>query len=136
MKRVLFVCIGNACRSQMAEAFARTYGSDVMVAASAGLAPALAVAADTARAMKEKNISLADHFPKSVQQLRQVPFDLIVNMSGAEIPDTTAPVRAWQVRDPIGAKYEVHCQVRDQIETLVMELILELRGGRQPARPG
>ena len=39
---VLFVCIGNSCRSQMAEAFARAYGRDVLVAASAGLAPALA----------------------------------------------------------------------------------------------
>ena len=42
-KRVLFVCIGNACRSQMAEAFARAYGSDVLVASSAGLFPAKAV---------------------------------------------------------------------------------------------
>ena len=40
LKKVLFVCIGNSCRSQMAEAFARVYGSDILVAASAGLAPA------------------------------------------------------------------------------------------------
>ena len=40
LKRVLFVCIGNSCRSQMAEGFARAYGSDVMAPASAGLAPA------------------------------------------------------------------------------------------------
>ena len=88
-----------------AEAFARAYGSDVLVAASAGVAPALMVAFDTRRAMKEKNLSLDDHFPKSLQQLSAVRFDLIVNMSGVELPPGTAPVRVWKVRDPI-AKYE------------------------------
>jgi arsenate reductase len=128
MERVLFVCIGNSCRSQMAEGFARAYGSDVMLAASAGVAPALMVAADTRRSMKEKNISLDDHFPKSLQQLVNVPFDLIINMSGVELPaDLKAPVRTWKVRDPIGTKYDVHCGVRDEIEKLVMDLILELR---------
>jgi arsenate reductase (thioredoxin) len=128
MQRILFVCVGNSCRSQMAEAFARAYGSDVMVAASAGLAPAMVVAFDTRRAMKEKNISLDDHFPKSLQQLNAVRFDVIINMSGAELPDTVrAPVRAWKIRDPIGTKYDVHCEIRDEIEKLVMDLILELR---------
>ena len=128
MKRILFVCVGNSCRSQMAEAFARAYGGDVMVAASAGLAPALMVAFDTQRAMKEKNLSLEDHFPKSLQQLNTVRFDMIVNMSGAELPDTVkAPVRVWKIRDPIGTKYDVHCEIRDEIEKLVMDLILELR---------
>jgi arsenate reductase len=128
MERVLFVCIGNSCRSQMAEGFARAYGSDVMLAASAGVAPALMVAGDTRRTMNEKNISLDDHFPKSLQQLVNVPFDLIINMSGVELPaELKAPVRTWKVRDPIGTKYDVHCGVRDEIEKLVMDLILELR---------
>ena len=48
LKRVLFVCVCNACRSQMAEAFARVYGHDALVAASAGLTPAMAVMPDTA----------------------------------------------------------------------------------------
>jgi arsenate reductase len=127
MQRVLFVCIGNSCRSQMAEAFARTYGTDVILPASAGLAPALTVAPDTIRAMKEKNIAMEDHFPKSLQQLRSVPFDIIVNISGTDLSDLAAPVRDWEVRDPIGMKYEAHCEIRDQIEMLVMELILDLR---------
>jgi arsenate reductase (thioredoxin) len=137
MQRVLFVCIGNSCRSQMAEAFARAYGKDVMIAASAGIAPALMVAADTQRAMKEKNLALDDHFPKSVDQLRTVHFDLIINMSGVELPDgLKAPVRNWKVRDPIGTKYDVHCTIRDEIEKLVMELILELRRDGKPAASG
>jgi len=58
LKRVLFVCIGNACRSQMAEGFARAYGADVMIPASAGLAPAMNVARDTKTAMAEKDIDI------------------------------------------------------------------------------
>lgn len=127
MQRVLFVCIGNSCRSQMAEGFARAYGSDVMLPASAGISPALMVAADTHRAMKEKNISLDDHFPKSVEQLSKARFDLIVNMSGVELPESLGEIRTWKVKDPIGTKYDAHCAVRDEIEKLVMELILEMR---------
>jgi len=55
-------------------------------------------------------------------------FDLIVNMSGSPLPPTGgAAVREWQVPDPIVMDYEDHCGVRDQIERLVMNLILELR---------
>lgn len=121
----------------MAEAFARAYGKDVLIAASAGVAPALMVAADTQRAMKEKNLSLDDHFPKSVEQLRAIHFDLVINMSGVELPeDLKSPVRTWKVRDPIGTKFDVHCEIRDEIEKLVMELILELRREAKPAASG
>jgi arsenate reductase (thioredoxin) len=135
-KKILFVCIGNSCRSQMAEAFARAYGSDVLVAASAGLMPAAGVAPDTAHAMLEKNISLRDHFPKHVRQLGRARFDLIVNMSGEDLD--VAPgdsVVSWDVTDPIRETYERHCEIRDEIERLVMNLVLTLRrenpnGGR------
>jgi arsenate reductase (thioredoxin) len=129
-KRVLFVCIGNACRSQMAEGFARAYGSDVIIAASAGLAPAMGVARDTKIAMAEKNIDLRDHFPKSIRHLGRVQFELVVNMSGSEIPTELAvrtTVIEWEVDDPVFLKYEAHCEVRDQIERLVMQLIIDLR---------
>ena len=127
-KRVLFLCLGNACRSQMAEGFARAYGEDVIVPASAGLTPAMAVADDTIRAMEEKDIDLRSHFPKSWLHLHRAPFDLVVNLSGFEVPlQITAPVRVWKVADPFRAPYEEHCRVRDQIENLVMGLILEFR---------
>jgi arsenate reductase (thioredoxin) len=126
--RVLFICIGNSCRSQMAEGFARAYGSDVMLAASAGLAPAYMVAPDTVRAMDEKNIDLRDHFPKSLKQLGRAQFDLFINMSGYELPpEIDTPVRVWPVPDPVAEDYETHCQIRDEIENRVMALILELR---------
>jgi arsenate reductase len=138
-KRVLFVCIGNACRSQMAEAFARAYGSDVMIPASAGLAPAIRVAPSTIQAMGEKNLDLKHHFPKSIPQLGRARFDLVVNMSGYQIPiPMEARVDSWDVKDPVSLSYEEHCKVRDEIEGLVMRLVLEVRrdqgssaGGKQ-----
>jgi arsenate reductase (thioredoxin) len=126
-KRVLFLCIGNACRSQMAEAFARAYGSDVLTPASAGLTPAHRVPSDTIRAMEEKNLDLRAQEPKSLSGLG-TEFDLIINMSGFPLPQVNGGrLREWDVPDPIGMDYTYHCQVRDQIETLVRELILELR---------
>ncbi len=129
--RVLFVCIGNACRSQMAEAFARSYGGDVLTAASAGLSPAMSVARDTIRAMAERNLDLHDHFPKSIRHLGRAQFDIAVNLSGAPLPPSVAPrVLEWDVEDPIGMRYEDHCDVRDHVERLVMKLVQELRRDR------
>ena len=128
LKRVLFVCLGNSCRSQMAEAFARAYGSDALIAASAGLTPAFSVAPDTMRAMSDKGLDLRDQHPKSVRQMGRAHFDLVINMSGFELPDKVgAVVRTWDVPDPICLDYDEHCEVRDAIERLVMDLILELR---------
>jgi protein-tyrosine-phosphatase len=90
--------------------------------------PAAAVAPDTARAMLEKNITLRDHFPKHIRQLGRARFDMIVNMSGAELE--TVPgnsVISWAVTDPIRESYERHCEIRDEIERLVMNLVLDLR---------
>jgi len=115
----------------MAEAFARAYGDDVLVAASAGLSPAIGVARDTLRAMSERNLNLRDHFPKSIRHLGRAQFDIAVNLSGEFLPADVAPrVLEWDVEDPIGMNYAEHCNVRDHIERLVMKLVLEIRGGR------
>jgi arsenate reductase len=130
-KRVLFVCFGNACRSQMAEGFARTYGSDAMIPASAGVSPATGVAPDTIRTMLEKNIDLRDHFPKSIRHLGRVKWDVVINMSDTFVPeDTGLRLVEWEVPDPIFMDYEDHCKVRDVIERNVMNLIMELRRER------
>ena len=137
MKRVLFVCIGNACRSQMAEGFARAYGSDVIIPASAGLAPAMNVARDTKIAMAAKEIDLRDHFPKTIRHLGRSRFELVVNMSGSDIPADQVPgakIIEWDVEDPIFMTFEDHCRVRDHIEELVMTLIMELRREPQPPK--
>jgi protein-tyrosine-phosphatase len=127
--RVLFVCIGNACRSQMAEAFARHLGAGVLEPASAGLAPAGFVAPDTLQVMAEKNIDLQDCQPKGLDHAGE-DFDLIVNLSGYRLPPGyRAPVREWDVPDPVALSLDRHREVRDQIEALVNSLILEFRAG-------
>jgi len=70
----------------MAEGFARTYGSDVLIPASVGIMPAYAIAPHTIRAMDEKNIDLRDHFPKALRHLGRAEFDLVVNMTGLFLP--------------------------------------------------
>ena len=126
-KRVLFVCIGNSCRSQMAEAFARAYGSDIIDAKSAGLSPAAIIAPLTRQVLGEKNVRIDDHFPKGLDMVSRQPFDLIVNMSGTKLEIPGAHVLDWAVKDPIGQREEVYRSVAAQIEGLVMRLILELR---------
>jgi arsenate reductase (thioredoxin) len=112
----------------MAEAFARAYGSDVLIPASAGLAPAAMLPRDTLRAMDEKNLDLSAQYPKSFAQLSRVEFDRIINMSGYPLPGVgEGSTEEWDIPDPIGMEYEEHCKVRDDIESRVMNLILQLR---------
>lgn len=126
-KRVLFVCIGNSCRSQMAEAFARAYGSDVMDVQSAGVSPATMIAPQTKMVLAEWNLRIDDHFPKSMDIIRQQPFDLVVNMSGIPVVLPGARIVEWVVQDPIGQKESLYRAVASQLEGLVMRLILDLR---------
>ena len=128
MKKVLFLCVGNSCRSQMAEGFARKYGSDVLEPSSAGFAPANIVQPLTKKVMEAKNINIDDQFPKNLDQVGVAQFDLIVNMSGNKLPDRiSVEVREWTIQDPIGLSEETYVQVRDELENRVMRLILDLR---------
>src|SRR3954451_16219027 len=126
LARVLFVCLGNACRSQMAEGFARTYGKDVISPESAGLAPAMSVPLETRQTMAEKNIDISTHSPKPVSVFPHGHFDLVINLSGYPISGHSSATE-WKVRDPIGGTPEQYRATRDHIEQLVMKLILDLR---------
>ncbi len=128
MKRVLFVCLGNSCRSQMAEGFARAFGKGVWEVESAGLMPAVMIAPPVREVMDEKGVSLADQYPKPIHWLRPDRFDLIVNISGYPLPEgIAAPVVEWQVDDPIGRPLRVYRRVRDEIESLVRGLLEDVR---------
>ena len=114
----------------MAEGFARYYGSDVLSAESAGLAPALAVVPMTHHVMMEKGIDLGYCYPKEFSAAGES--DLIINMSGYDLPGPpNTPVEVWTVRDPIGESEQVFRQSRDLIEQHVLNLIERLRA-RKP----
>src|SRR2546421_10603637 len=91
-KRVLFVCIGNSCRSQMAEGFARAYGSDVMAARSAGLSPATVIAPLTRKGLAERNNRIDVQFPKGLDEVSREKFDMGGNLSGMALRVTEAGV--------------------------------------------
>lgn len=120
----------------MAEAFARKYGSDVLEAESAGLAPASMIPEVTRRLMGELGIEMEDQYPKSVLEIAAHDLDVVVNLSGRSLRGLPfSRPREWAVRDPIGEKEAVHREVRAEIERLVMSLILELRQARQKEAP-
>jgi arsenate reductase (thioredoxin) len=119
----------------MAEGFANRYGSDVLTCASAGLAPAPIVQPLTRKVMEQKNINIDEMTAKSVAAVDLSSFDVLVNMSGRSVPvRSSLELREWKVEDPIGKEESVYITVRDQIEMLVMQLILELRRKKDPPK--
>ncbi len=94
---------------------------------SAGLAPATGIAPMTAQVLSEKNVTIGDQFPKGLDMMSRVQFDIVVNMSGAKVDLPGAKLVEWPVVDPIGQKDEVYRAVAERIECLVMRLIIELR---------
>lgn len=112
----------------MAEGFANLYGKDVLIATSSGLAPTEIIVRETIECMREKGADLTKHFPKRYNPHVTAELDLIINMSGYDLPEPVlAPVRNWIIRDPIGQSEEVYRETRDHIERQVMQLILQLR---------
>ena len=115
----------------MAEALARKYGSDVIVPASAGLAPAIQNHALTRAVLLEKNVDLGNHMPRRLSDVKLKSYDLLVNMSGSRLPDSLeVPVETWPVADPFGRSEDAFRRCRDEIEMLVMHLILRMRTGK------
>jgi protein-tyrosine-phosphatase len=112
----------------MAEGFAAYYGSDVLTAESAGLSPAGVVVDQTIRSMSGKNIDISSHYSKAFHLEEANHFDLVVNMSGYDVPrGLRVPVIRWDIPDPIGESDQIYANVRDQIEKQVVELVADLR---------
>lgn len=130
--KVLFLCIGNSCRSQMAEGFALKYGADVMDVASAGLSPISFVDPLTVKTMKDWGIDISSQYPKSMADAPFQPWDLIVNISGLPMPPGFGgQLLVWNVRDPFRLGEQVFQEVARQVEGLVQALVLALRRANQ-----
>ena len=119
--RVLFVCVGNSCRSQMAEGFARHLGLE---AESAGTLPAPGVSREAVRVMAEKGIDISGHAPKVLDWGRLDSFDKTITM-GCGVAESCPSLRTdedWGLDDPVGQDIEVFRRVRDEVEERVREL--------------
>ena len=125
MKRLLFVCIENANRSQMAEAFARIHGGAAVEAWSAGSRPSGHVNPKAIAAMGELGYDLAAHRSTSLAELPDVVFDVAITMGcGDACPNVRAARREdWELPDPAPLAAEEFHVIRDRIESRVRALL-------------
>lgn len=126
--RIAFVCFGNACRSQMAEGFAKALSGGAVEAWSAGSRPAGWVHELAIELMKEKGIDISSHRSKGLAELPPGEWDLVVAMGcGDDCPTLKAKRRMeWRVTDPVAMPREEFRKVRDELEGRVRALLAEL----------
>jgi protein-tyrosine-phosphatase len=131
--RILFVCVENSNRSQMAEAFARIHGGDLVEAASAGSRPSGRVNPRALQFMREVGYDLSGHQSKGLESFNGQEIDVAVTMGcGDECPLVRAGRREeWQIPDPKQLPDDEFRAVRDLIEQKVKELLATLtaKGG-------
>jgi len=127
MKKILFVCIENAGRSQMGEAFAKMYGKDKFEVSSAGNKPADKVNPVVFDVLKEKGIDISTNQPKLITAKKAMDTDLVVTMGCSDQGICPGPffkpTIEWHLEDPKGKPIEKVREIRDQIERQVQELI-------------
>jgi len=133
MKKVLFVCVENAGRSQMAEALANYYGKGKLIASSAGNKTADKVNPTVVEALKEKGIDISMSKPKLLTFQMAQDSDLIVTMGcndqGICPGPFFKPTVDWKLEDPKGKPIEKVREIRDEIERRVQNLIAEQTQG-------
>jgi arsenate reductase len=128
VKTILFVCVENSNRSQMAEAFARMHGGDGVEAASAGSRPSGRINPKAIEAMSELGYDLTTHSSKGLDDFNGRSVDVAVTMGcGDECPLVLAGRREdWQIPDPREMSPEEFRVVRDMIEKKVLTLLASL----------
>jgi arsenate reductase (thioredoxin) len=125
VKRLLFVCVENSNRSQMAEAFARIHGRETIEAFSAGSCPSGKINPKAVAAMHEVGYDLSRHESKSLAEIPDIEFDFVATMGcGDECPFVRAKQREdWNIPDPKDVPPDEFRRVRDMIEMRVKELL-------------
>ena len=130
MKKILFVCVENAGRSQMAEAFFRKYMPKGFEVISAGTKPSTQVNPLVLQAMKEIGIDIENQTPKHISQQIISESEKAINMGCMDKESCPAlfmkDILDWQIPDPKGKSIEEVRKIRDQIKTQVMILIKSL----------
>ena len=130
-KKLLFVCVENSNRSQMAQAFAKIYGGDGVAAFSAGSKPSGKINPNAIVAMSELGYDLSAHESKSLNEIPDVEFDYVVTMGcGDACPWVVAKHRMdWQIPDPRDMEPKAFNEVRDLIAEKVRSEILDKLDG-------
>jgi arsenate reductase (thioredoxin) len=134
--RVLFVCIGNACRSPMGEVIARKEANDVIEASSAGFYPMGMIPEMTQTTLERNGYSAKGLRSKGLREIVSEEIDLVVNLSGykrAQSLEKFMQVENWEVSDPYGADEATHQRILEEIRGRVRELAERLRQKRRAA---
>jgi len=126
--KIVFVCVENARRSQMAEGFANTFGQGKLEVYSAGSRPSEQIDPLVIEVMKEKGIDLSGKRPKGLNDLPPIEMDYLITM-GCEETCPAIPAKKiieWEIPDPKGKSIDVFREVRDLIENKVRTLLKEI----------
>lgn len=127
-KRVLFVCIESACRSQMAEDFFNALVGGRAVAKSAGNKPAEKVHLLAVKVMRESGIDISEHKPKLItsEMIEEAEEVVLMGCGRDACPIVLKKVEDWHIEDPVGKGIEKFREVRDFIRNKVEELLVKL----------
>lgn len=125
MKRILFVCVENSCRSQIAEAFARRHGGGKVEAYSAGSRPSGKVHPKAVESMREVGYDLTAHSSKSLGEIPELEYDAVITMGcGDQCPFVRGKIHEeWGLPDPKELPPEGFREARDRIEEKVKALL-------------
>jgi protein-tyrosine-phosphatase len=130
LKKILFVCVENAGRSQMAEGFAKHYGNSKTETISAGTMPSGEINPLANQVMQEKGIDISKSKPKPITNQMVQEADTIIVMGCSAQGFCPAPllgkVTDWNIEDPKGKPLEEVRRIRDEIEKRVKELVEEV----------
>ncbi len=135
MKTILFVCIENSCRSQMAEGFARSLGEGLWHAYSAGSRPSGVVNPTAVMVMKEIGIDITSYDSKGFDDLPVKKFDLVVTLGcGDQCPFVPADQHIdWKIPDPKNKDLAFFRDVRDLISQHIKQLAEDMKKGDSDA---
>jgi len=127
LKKIVFICVENARRSQMAQGFAEVFGGEKVEVYSAGSIPSSQIDPIVIEVMKEKGIDLSSKRPKGLNDLPPIEMDYLITM-GCEETCPAIPSKKiieWNIPDPKGKSIDVFRSVRDMIDERVRALLKE-----------
>ncbi len=133
LKKILFVCVGNTCRSQMAEGFAGVHGRGAVEVRSAGTSAAGFVNGTTIEVMRERGLDISGQSSDQLTDEMLEWADVVVTL-GCCSADEICPISFkgekidWPVEDPLGRPIEETRRIRDEIEQRVKGLIKDEQG--------
>ena len=135
LKKILFVCVENAGRSQMAEAFAKKDGGEEVEVYSAGTMPAPSVHPEVIQLMMEKGIDLSSKKSQILSEKLLEKVDLVITMGCSVEGLCPAPliknIIDWKLEDPKGKPIEKVREIRDEVERKVLDLLNQIKQEKQ-----